>query len=220
MKTKQLLALAAGLLLCLAVSAQSKTTFGVRAGVNFQNITGDDAAGNSMDGKLKVGFLGGVNAEIPVGIDFYLQPGVVYAIKGAKWEGGSSDVKVNLSYIEVPVNFLYKPEVGTGRVILGFGPYIAFGVSGKIKPDNGNDVDITFKNSISQAEATTGYGTYFKRIDAGGNLLFGYEMSNNLSVQLNAQLGLVKINPKIDGVSNDETSWKNTGFGVSLGYRF
>ncbi|HEX2844949.1 MAG TPA: porin family protein [Chitinophagaceae bacterium] len=218
MKTKQLVALAAGSLLCLAVSAQSKTTFGVRAGVNFQNITGDDIQGNSMDNKLKVGFLAGVNAEIPVGIDFYLQPGVVYAMKGAKDKG--SDAKVNLSYIEVPVNFLYKPEVGTGRVLLGIGPYIAFGVGGKIKPDNGNDVDITFKNSISQTEAATGYGTYFKRIDAGGNLLFGYEMSNNLSVQLNAQLGLVKINPKIDGVSNDETSWKNTGFGVSLGYRF
>ena len=218
MKTKQLLALAAGSLLSLAVAAQSKTSFGIRAGVNFQNITGDDALGNKMENKLKTGFLAGVNAEIPVGIDFYIQPGVVYAIKGAKADG--SDDKVNLSYIEVPVNFLYKPAVGTGHLLLGFGPYIAFGIGGKLKPDNGGDVDIEFKNSITQAEAATGYGSYFKRIDAGGNLLFGYEMSNKLSLQLNAQLGLVKINPKIDGLSSDETSWKNTGFGVSVGYRF
>jgi hypothetical protein len=45
-------------------------------------------------------------------------------------------------------------------------------------------------------------------------------MANKLSVQLNAQLGMVKINPKIDGLGDDESSWKNTGFGVSLGYRF
>ncbi|RYG47970.1 MAG: PorT family protein [Chitinophagaceae bacterium] len=171
-----------------------------------------------MENSLKTGFLAGVNAEIPVGIDFYLQPGVVYAIKGTKID--NNDAKVNLSYIEVPVNFLYKPAVGTGHVLLGFGPYVAFGIGGKIKPDNGNDVDVEFKNTITQAEAAPGYGSYFKKIDAGGNLLFGYEMANNLSIQLNAQLGMVKINPKIEGVSSDESSWKNTGFGVSVGYRF
>jgi len=218
MKAKQLLSLAAASLFTLAVSAQSKTTFGITAGVNFQNITGDDALGNKMENKLKTGFLAGVNAEIPVGIDFYVQPGVIYAMKGAKADNNSDD-KVNLSYIEVPVNFIYKPAVGTGRIILGVGPYVAFGIGGKIKSNSG-DVDVEFKNSISQAEAASGYGSYFKRIDAGGNLLFGYEMANHLSLQLNAQLGMIKINPKIDGLSSDETSWKNTGFGVSLGYRF
>lgn len=215
MKTK-LLAVATLSLISFAVSAQSKTTFGLRAGVNFQNITGDDALGNSMDNKLKVGFLAGVNAEIPVGIDFYLQPGVLYAVKGAKAKG--SDTKVNIGYIEVPVNFLYKPEVGSGRLLLGVGPYIGFGVNGKIKANN-NEQDIKFKNTLTQAEAaSTDY--YLKRIDAGGNLLFGYEMSNHLSIQLNAQLGLVKINPKVENATNDQSSWKNTGFGVSLGYRF
>jgi len=216
MKTKQLLAVAAFSMISFAVSAQSKTSFGVRAGINFQNITGDDALGNSMDNKLKVGFLAGVNAEIPVGIDFYLQPGVTYAVKGAKANG--TDTKINIGYIEVPVNFLYKPEVGSGRLLLGVGPYIGFGVNGKIKANSG-DEDIKFKNKLTQAEAVSG-DPYLKRIDAGGNLLFGYEMSNNLSVQLNAQLGLVKINPKVDGATNDQGSWKNTGFGVSVGYRF
>jgi hypothetical protein len=30
---------------------------------------------------------------------------------------------------------------------------------------------------------------------------------------------MTKINPEIEGVSNDHTKFKNTGFGVSLGYR-
>jgi hypothetical protein len=57
-----------------------------------------------------------------------------------------------------------------------------------------------------------------KRFDAGGNLLAGYEFANKLSFQLNAQLGLVNINPEISG--SDKTKYRNTGFGVSLGYRF
>ena len=215
MKKTKFLAIAALTLSGFAVSAQQKTSFGIRGGVNFQNINGDDNSGSSLDNKLKVGFLAGVNAEIPVGIDFYLQPGVLYAVKGAKSDVG--DTKINLGYIEVPVNFLYKPELGTGHLLLGVGPYIAFGVNGNVKSGN-NKEDIKFKNTITPAEALA--DLYVKRIDAGGNLLFGYEMANNLSIQLNAQLGMVKINPKIDGANNDQASYKNTGFGVSLGYRF
>ncbi|MCG2616417.1 PorT family protein [Terrimonas sp. NA20] len=215
MKTAKILAIAALTLSGFAVSAQQKTSFGIRGGVNFQNINGDDASGGSLDNKLKVGFLAGVNAEIPVGIDFYVQPGVLYAVKGAKNDIG--DTKVNLGYVEVPVNFLYKPELGTGHLLLGVGPYIAFGVNGKIK-SGGSEEDIKFKNTVTVAEAAA--DPYLKRIDAGGNLLFGYEMANHLSIQLNAQLGMVKINPKVEGISNDQSSWKNTGFGVSLGYRF
>jgi hypothetical protein len=212
--TTKLLAIAA--LSCISVAVSAQTSFGIRGGVNFQNITGDNSTGNSMDNKLKVGFLAGVNAEIPVGIDFYLQPGVLYAMKGAKANG--SDDKINIGYVEVPVNFVYKPEVGTGRLLLGVGPYVAFGVNGKIKT-SGGDESIKFKNTLTQAEALSG-DPYLKRIDAGGNLLFGYEMANHLSIQLNAQLGMVKINPKVENLSNDKSSWKNTGFGVSLGYRF
>jgi hypothetical protein len=61
---------------------------------------------------------------------------------------------------------------------------------------------------------------YIKPVDAGANLLFGYEFSNKLSFQVNAQLGLTKINPQYDGVTNDKRSAKNTGFGLSAGYRF
>jgi len=215
MKTKFLSAAIVAALLSVSVYAQTKTTFGVRAGINFQNLNGKDAEDDKLNNKLKTGFNAGVNAEIPVGIDFYLQPGILFSTKGAKYE--NSDNKINLSYIEVPVNFIYKPELGTGRLILGFGPYAAFAVGGKYKPENGDDIDIKFENEITAQQLLT--GLYAKRFDAGANLLFGYEWANRFSAQLNAGLGLVNINPKVEGMSTDATA-KNTGFGVSLGYRF
>ena len=45
------------------------------------------------------------------------------------------DPTLNLSYIEIPVNLLYKPVVGNGKLLLGFGPYIAYGIGGKYKTD-------------------------------------------------------------------------------------
>jgi len=38
--------------------------------------------------------------------------------------------------------------------------------------------------------------------------------------QLNSQLGLLKINPEYEGESGSEASLRNTGFGLSAGYRF
>lgn len=216
MKTKALLLALATF--ALVVNAKAQTTFGIRAGVNFQNINGEDADGDDLDLKLKPGFNVGVNAEIPVATDFYVQPGVLFSTKGAKSDI-DDDAKIKLSYIEVPINFLYKPVLGSGKLLLGIGPYVAFAIGGKVSDGNGKDTDIEFENEIT----LTQYGSatpYFKRLDVGGNLLVGYELSSKLSAQLNAQLGMVKINPKITGISGDDTKAKNTGFGVSLGYRF
>ncbi|WP_127126647.1 porin family protein [Pseudoflavitalea rhizosphaerae] len=204
------LALTAG-----AVSAQSKTTFGVRAGANFTNLNGKDEEDNKLENKMKVGFHVGVNAEIPLADEFYLQPGVLFSTKGAKLDG-EGDVKMNLGYIEVPVNFLYKADLGEGKLLLGVGPYVGIGITGKVKGDGG-EADIKFTNDAKMEDMGK---VPLKRIDAGGNLLFGYEFANKFSVQLNAQLGMLNLVPKFEGEKPENEKIKNTGFGVSVGYRF
>ena len=207
MKTKIMFAVVITTLFTTAIFAQSKTSFGIRAGVNFQNLNGKDGNGDKLDNKLKTGFNAGVNAEIPVGIDFYLQPGLLFSTKGAKYNFMNVEVKRNISYLELPVNFLYKPELGKGRMLLGFGPYAAFAVGGTIKGTN-PDIDMEFGDQPGET----------KRFDAGANLLAGYECSNKLSFQLNAGLGLINMVNRLAGDS--KTTIKNTGFGVSAGYRF
>jgi hypothetical protein len=64
---------------------------------------------------------------------------------------------------------------------------------------------------------------YFKSLDAGANVFAGYEMAGGLFLQLNTQFGMLNINPKDNRtlqVYSDKLAVKNTGFGVSLGYRF
>jgi hypothetical protein len=192
-----------------------RTTFGVRAGVNFFNITGKDANGDKYSNHINTGFNVGVNAEIPVGTGSYLQPGILYSQKGAEFSG---DNEVDLSYIEVPVNFVYKPVLGTGRLLLGFGPYIGVGLDGKVKSSNGTKTDVEFTNDHATETDTPTYAEY-KRLDYGGNLLAGYELANNLSFQLNAQLGLTNLAPATNG-TDSKAKQNNTGFGVSVGYRF
>lgn len=215
---------AAGMLSIATLSTQAQAkkatsspiTFGIRAGVSLQNINGRDGNDNKLENKLVPRFQGGVNVELPLADEFYVQPGLLFAGKGTEFKG--SNTNLNISYLEIPVNFLFKPVIGNGKLLLGFGPYVGFGIGGTIKPSNGNSSEIKFENTISVAQALT--GTYIRKTDVGANLLFGYELSNLFSVQLNAQLGLAKINPDIEGLNNNNTMYKNTGFGLSVGYRF
>lgn len=131
-------------------------------------------------------------------------------MKGAEYKNGS---QTKLSYIEIPLNFVYKPVLGAGNLLLGFGPYVGFGIDGKTESANGFETDVEFGNDDVVRDPSK---DYLKRSDAGANLLAGYEFSNKVSVQLNAQLGLANINPENSG----QAKRKNTGFGVSLGYRF
>jgi len=201
------------------------TSFGLRGGVNFQTINGKDDNGDKLENDILTGFNIGINAEIPVGIDFYFQPGLLYTIKGAKSEdvilGQTINGKVKISYVELPLNFLYKPMLGKGHLLLGFGPYVALGMSGKVTYEGGGSSltsDIKFKNKVMNSDSDD--FVYIRPLEAGANLLAGYEFGNKVSFQLNTQLGLTKINPEYEGANDDKTSAKNTGFGFSLGFRF
>jgi len=122
------------------VRTAGKTTFGIHAGANMFNINGKNAVGTELENSLKTGFEAGINAEIPLGSGSYLQPGVDFRKKGAEWNDGDS--KLTLNYIDIPVNFIYKPVLGTGNFVLGFGPYIGFGIGGKLKSADGQEVDV------------------------------------------------------------------------------
>ncbi len=187
--------------------------FGLRAGVNLANLNGKNAAGGKMENDLKTGFHVGVNYEGYLAPEFYLQPGLLYTTKGAKL---SNNGKVNLGYIELPINFVYKPELGMGKLIVGFGPYLAYGINGKATPPNGSERKITFTKEASALDIAN--WSHYKPFDAGANLMFGYETASRISLQLNAGLGLIDIHPDVSGVSNEATR-KNTTFGLSLGYR-
>lgn len=209
------------LMLLLTVSAANsqELRFGVLGGINFQNLNGKDNSGDRLEYNLIVGYHAGVNTLIGIAPEIYFQPGLLFSTKGGKGEllGLSTDVKYRLSYIELPLNVLYRGQIGEGYVLLGFGPYVGYAISGKtIIGDSKRNIQ--FQNSIGSGDSNQ--DSYFRAFDAGANIFAGYEMGSGLFVQLNTQLGLLKINPENNILQNDESVVKNTGYGVSVGYRF
>jgi len=228
MKTK-LITLSA-ILIFTTIALQAQIGFGILGGVNFQNINGKDNNGDKLENGLLTGFHAGININIPVAPDFYFQPGLLFSVKGAKNEffspptkaAGDFETTTKLSYVELPLNLLYRPQLGNGYILLGFGPYIAYGIGGKEISDFGSlsyERDVKFSNS---AVSLTDWieNAFYKPFDAGANIFFGYELPMGVFLQLNAQLGLLKINPEYSWITDDKRSYKNTGYGLSLGYRF
>jgi len=207
---KVLLSVAA---LMIAGISFGQTKFGIIAGPNFSSATIKTASPNSEKetGDLLVGLRAGFVADLQLADEFYIGTGLLYAGKGSK-DKDNSDVKTTLSYLQLPVNFLFKPEVGSGKLNLGVGPYFAYGISGKHKGTAGNT---TVELDAFDDESNL-IGGKLKRFDAGLGLVAGYELKQGIYFGINADLGLVNV---YDNTDNDR-SWKNTSFGVSLGYKF
>jgi len=227
MKTRFLTILTILALSITMASAQGtdKLSFGVLGGVNFQNLNGKDMSGDKLENEMILGFHAGVNIQIPIAPQFYFQPGLIFSTKGAKNNssilGVDYTTTTKLSYVEMPLNLVYKALLGNGYFMLGFGPYVGYGIAGKVVTEGGSislDQDIEFQNVVETTDDMT--VPYYKALDFGGNIFAGYEMSNGIFAQFNTQLGMVKINPEYKILPDDESIVKNTGFGLSLGYRF
>jgi len=217
MKTKILFLIS--LLMITTLSLQAQIRFGAKGGLNLQNITGKDDEGDKLENDLKPGFHLGAFADIPIAPDFYFEPGLLFSTKGCKFDiTPDTKVSMNLSYIELPLNLIFRPQLGDSHIIVGFGPYLAYGIKGKVKdPDSDESEDIKFKNKVSLDDPE---GFYMKAFDAGANIFVGYELPMNLFFTLNTQLGLINLSPDYEGETSSKVSIKNTGFGISVGYRF
>lgn len=220
MKTIQVYLILVLILLVSTAIAQNesgKTSFAILGGVNFQNLNGEDMNGDKLENDLKTGFHFGTNVQIPVAPEFYFQPGLQFSTKGAGDVAGVISGTYKLSYIELPLSFVYKGLLGQGYIMVGFGPYLAYGIGGKATTVNVTS-DIQFKNEVKSGDDLS--TVYIKPFDSGGNIFFGYEMAGGLFVQLNAQLGMANIKPGHYLYPEDDSTLKNTGYGLSLGYRF
>lgn len=201
-----LAALAAGSV--FSVSAQSKTTFGARAGVNIASwyATQSGSSVTASSGSITA-FSAGVYADAPLGTSFSVQPGIFYSGKGMNSNDGVNTGKIKTAYIQIPVNFLYNVQSAAGKFYFGLGPYAAYGISAKAEDRlNGTKVSIDLE-----------FGEYLKRMDVGLGSLIGFQFSNNVSLNVNYDLGLTNILADSDGTGS---SIKNRVFGISVGYAF
>lgn len=214
-------------LLFIGHAASAQFSLGAQAGAVFAKSKTDDISGISgidLSTKNKVGFSAGLIGDLPLGESgLRLMPELNFVQKGLKADGSvtidvlgqlvtaATDASINLAYLELPVNLAYAAELGSGRLIVGAGPYAGFAFSGKTK------VKVSALGQSEEDEQDIEFGSeedQIKRMDFGANFMAGYIMNNGLMLKVNYSLGLANLSNVSD------SDWKNRYFGVSLGYFF
>jgi hypothetical protein len=183
---------------------QAQIRIGPKAGLNLATAK-LSMMGISIDEKILIGFHVGILSEIPLSGNLCLQPAILYSAKGSKYSFMSEEFKASPSFIEIPVNVVYKIDLGVAKLLLNAGPYAAYGIGGKYDFD-GDPVDIVFGTSEDDD---------MKPLDFGLNIGAGVEISH-IIISANYGLGLANLSPV---TSNDEEI-KNKVIGFSLAYLF
>ena len=193
--------------------AQAQLTFGARAGLNLTNIYQKNGQGNMEGLDWIPGFQIGVVADYRLLEDLSIQPGILFATQGAKAETKVSSynakVTFNLNYIQVPINFQYKRDLNYMKLLVQAGPYIGYGIGGKLKAEiSQGTASVSDSRKIKFG---SGNGDDFKALDFGFGLGAGFQFSNIQAV-LGYNLGIVKLDPDVNA--------KNIGLGLTVTYLF
>lgn len=214
--------IAVALLIGVGANAQDNPlAFGVKAGVNLSNFSGNGADG--MD--AKVGFNVGLTVDYALSQDLYLLSGLELTMKGAKDKGSISFTdptlgtvsfegteKDNPMYLQIPVHLGYKITVTDAtKVVLHAGPYVAYGIGGKSK----------VKGTAVSGDEVVVIDTDFdffgkdraKKFDFGLGLGAGLEF-DKIAVGLGYDFGLINM------LDNSSYTVKNMNASLTLGYKF
>lgn len=153
--------------------------------------------------------------EVQVGKRLFLQPGISLQGKGVSTEAGdlqdTGDSRVNMMYLEIPINLLYKINLpNLSKLILGGGPYAGMGLNGKERDGS--------PNVFRGIAGTDG----FTNTDFGVNLIVGTELKSRLSLSLQQSIGLDNVAPVGHKFAGESTlaDIKNRVSSISIGYRF
>ena len=201
-----------------------------RLGGNFSTIFSniDSDYGDEPETKRKLGLQLGFGFDITLSEKLDIQPSLLYSNKGYNEdiEAVLEDIgyqitdfdgyhRINYTYIELPVNLVYKESCFR---FFG-GPYFAFGIKGSLKTDwsckiNGIDYDSEYFFDENEYSIKPVYGTvdtdaweesyksddpidFFRGFDYGLNIGVGYRI-NDIQVNISYSHGLANLTPEYD----------------------
>ena len=181
-------------------TANAQFAFGIKAGANFSNVSGDGLDGISTS--TLTGFNGGFYVRLPLGHGFAIQPELVYSGQGFKTDVSDVTVTEHENYINFPILLKYTHFSG---LFLETGPQFGYLMTANEKAQGGSEDN---KNSFNAADVAWVFGIGFK-IPA-----------TPLAMDARYNLGISNIasNDNAGGSSNSSSSIHNGVFQIGLMY--
>lgn len=229
----------------VSVDYSPSASYGIKAGFTFPRIPGlnrnliaSNGGGQAFlssasidDQSITSFYVGGV-VNIPISKsssgDIYIQPGLSFVGKGGQSvvtmsgtnNSGSATFKETISYLQLPINLLVSLKAGTGKFLMGAGPYVGFAFGGEKQISSNGAMTQQLAaigiNSNSTSNLQIGSGGDIKTIDFGFDLQAGYQLKNGLGINIGANIGLTNVDSK----TGSNVTVTNQLVSVGLGYSF
>ena len=200
-------------LLCILIAIMTEMNaqdfnFGLRGGVNFASIGGDDVSG--IDSRTSFQF--GAIAEFPLSEKFSLQPELLYSGQGGISEQSvfvegvnvNTETTLKLDYLSLPVFAKYYI---VDNLSFEAGPQVAFLLDAEadLEASDGNN---NVSDSVDLSDEVKG-------IDFGINFGFGYKLDNGLNFSARYYQGISNFND-----TDGDVDLFNEVIQLSVGYYF
>lgn len=224
------------LLLLLTITASpityAQVSLGIRGGFNLSAMKFESGAGQKSGGLSGGNQLKNLQADILLNVPLYgglhLQPAFRYVTKGTLFDpvnaqqnsvsSGEVGNRIRIRYIEMPLNLVYKFNLSGCKLVVGGGPYAAYGLTGSYHTDVLFNGKIISHNNHSLAFDNTDnvviQGMYLNRWDAGLNTTVGVELNNLVMIGLNYSMGMVDLD------NSPAYKVKNSSAGITIGILF
>lgn len=181
---------------------------GIKGGVNFGNVGGDDAPD---DTSMRTGFQGGLFIGKDVSEAFGFRAEALWVQKGAKADEdfgpgiGVVEVTYKADYVDIPVFFVYHLPAGESVTIdLFAGPSFNFNISAEAEADGGESEDI---DNVESFEFGAAIGAGIAKKMASGK---------SIGLDVRYSLGATSIFSEVDlpGGGTADVDVKNSGIGL------
>lgn len=195
-------ALAAFFMVSVSTTAQEKASIGFKTEVNstYYKYDAESIYSNSTS---ELGGAAGLFVKYDFNRWFALQTDLMLHYRNSEMENKLTKEKAKLeSYdLEVPVYAVFQAKVGTGKLFVGLGPYIGYGIQAKI-----GDIDM-FEKDVTKK-------TPMKQLHYGAAAMLGYNFGH---FQINASY----ISQNGIGVMKETSSpLRRESLGLGIGFSF
>ncbi|HSG27926.1 MAG TPA: porin family protein [Candidatus Krumholzibacterium sp.] len=189
--------------------------FGVKAGLMMSNVdeVPDGWDSPALDKAFRTGFVGGVFVNMPLAGGFSIQPELLYAMKGARFEGDGGEVTAKFDYLMVPV--LAKFELPLGGILkpcIFAGPSISFNIGSDVEigEEGGPSYTVDFSDAINNVDYGFVLGAGFGVGLGAGTLTFDLRYEMGLAKVIEG--GEIKIDDYIEEVGEEDATQYNIAF--------
>lgn len=222
---KNLLLIISLLVFTVFCFGQKKTSFGIKAGINMANISGNIESEWDINTESKFGFHAGFIMDVAVSEKFSVQPELLYTAQGAKFNDEGSEGKFIHNFISLPITAKYYI---IDDLALETGPQLNYLIKAKLE----ESMDVGWDSGDLEVDLTK----QAPSISVGLNFGASYEINNKFIIGARYSLGLTnlathkraEIKYLYDGeeYETDEPFWdkgftmKSNAIQFSLAYKF